>query len=834
MKKILFALAALAIGVSASAKTADELRVYINPGHGSWTGNDRPMPLVGHGEWSATNTDTLNFFESNTNLRKCFGVLEKLREYGLKYDPTLNQTNELEHRVGAALDLSNNIVMSHVKCGPYLEDNTSFGSYPEGEAPYNLQYYNRNLYDVAQEVETNHFDMFISIHSNAASEGTSTNYLLFMYRGKNNKENVAVPGSWEMSEAAGPYAYANAHEVWTVKEVYIQGDVDWMGSGTAVPDKDGNFPGQLTVLKHSVPGYLVEGYFHTYQPSRHRAMNWDVDYMEGAAYAHGFADYWGLEKEKTGDVYGIVRDANQKFTHQYYKPNPTSQDRFMPLNGMKVLLKKDGEQVAEYTTDNYYNGAFVFKNLEPGTYTVTIESDEYLAPETEEVVEVKAATTNYTALKVSHKDYVPSSEIYTDYPDELKDGFTPKADYTFEQSYVDQAIDVLAGKTIRRTVAYGNNVYVLALDAEKNPTIVVLDGRNGSVLANVSTEGMTTEKGTSTAKDERLLVCSDIQVSADGYLLATNLAGTTFSGSSSGVTVFKWEKDEQGLPTGAPEAWLKQNDGLGNWNNCYAGETFCYQGTIDEGNAFVSAETAGDTKWVRISRLSVIEGALAAHTFSKPSKDGASVHIASHGLGDGYRFHLSPFASDAIVITGPGETTVMSEYAFIDGGDAFNAEYNELPEGLVDTSINNVNFFKYAGAVYAAVPAVAEGANAGVMLLDVTKGIANATVVATVNTELPAAEGLCAVTGQTILVKEEGALIGGDIDLVVVRGNGAVSNLTAKGEYKSGVNDILGEVDENAPAVYFNLQGIEVPAENLGTGIYVKVQGSKATKVLVK
>ena len=50
MKKILLTSAlALAVAVGASAKTADELRIYINPGHGSWTANDRPCTLVGHG-----------------------------------------------------------------------------------------------------------------------------------------------------------------------------------------------------------------------------------------------------------------------------------------------------------------------------------------------------------------------------------------------------------------------------------------------------------------------------------------------------------------------------------------------------------------------------------------------------------------------------------------------------------------------------------------------------------------------------------------------------------------------------------------------------------------
>ncbi len=48
----------------------------------------------------------------------------------------------------------------------------------------------------------------------------------------------------------------------------------------------------------------------------------------------------------------------------------------------------------------------------------------------------------------------------------------------------------------------------------------------------------------------------------------------------------------------------------------------------------------------------------------------------------------------------------------------------------------------------------------------------------------------------------------------------------------AGVNEIT--VDENAPVEYYNLQGIRVAEENLSNGIYVKRQGTTATKVVVK
>jgi hypothetical protein len=82
MKKILFSLVAAVLALGAMAQNTSQVRIYINPGHGSWGGEDRHMGTVTHG--GPTYTDTAGFYESNTNLEKGFGMLEKLIEYGIE------------------------------------------------------------------------------------------------------------------------------------------------------------------------------------------------------------------------------------------------------------------------------------------------------------------------------------------------------------------------------------------------------------------------------------------------------------------------------------------------------------------------------------------------------------------------------------------------------------------------------------------------------------------------------------------------------------------------------------------------------------------------------
>ena len=64
--------------------SATAQRVYINPGHGDWGPNSRPMATVPFPNLHATTggPDTLGFYESNTNLWKAFALNEKLQGAG--------------------------------------------------------------------------------------------------------------------------------------------------------------------------------------------------------------------------------------------------------------------------------------------------------------------------------------------------------------------------------------------------------------------------------------------------------------------------------------------------------------------------------------------------------------------------------------------------------------------------------------------------------------------------------------------------------------------------------------------------------------------------------
>ena len=352
---------------------AADRRVYINPGHGSWCANCRPMPTIPYPNLSSTGMpDTLGFYESNTNLWKGLYLRDKLQEAG-----------------------GYTVFMSRTANGPAGSTSTANNKY------------NRSLSEICEEVEANNIDYFISIHSNAATEGTNTNYPIILYRGTDSSEKVTgskarANASWdrlkEINTSGFEYytSYTNSRNV--------RGDISFYNSSSSY--------GYLGALKHSAPGFLSEGYFHTYQPARHRALNPDWCCQEGLRYFRGIVDYFGTTKDDKGYIMGAVRTKEKSINHSLYTYNSKTNDKYAPIHGAKIVLRNASGDVIKtdcyhyvkrmlknqdyYTTDNNYNGIFVFENLTPGKYTLTVHAKGY--KDYTQTVTVTANTTTYPQI----------------------------------------------------------------------------------------------------------------------------------------------------------------------------------------------------------------------------------------------------------------------------------------------------------------------------------------------------------------------------------------------------------------------------------------------------
>lgn len=344
----------LIITATASARGLKGKVIYVNPGHGGWTVNDRPHATINYAEM-----DTMSFFESKTCLWKAL---------------------ELRDRLAAA---GAHVIMSRTENGRVAagDKNATANDREETYADANGRQQLITLLKIAAQVDSINPDYFIALHSNATGggDGKKVNYLLYMYRGETG--NDYVHGSIDRAMTAYPYVWDNPLTVWTsssLEDRYVAGDLTWMGGTPPGEPNALGYTGWLAVLKHRVPGFLVEGSFHSYQPERQRLMNRDYCRMEGIRHFRGINAWFGGKPEKHGYIAGTVKSADETFTHPLYNYKEDTDDRWLPLNGTMVyLLNSRGVKIRHYRVDNEYNGFFGFFYLKPGKYTLVYDAPGY-------------------------------------------------------------------------------------------------------------------------------------------------------------------------------------------------------------------------------------------------------------------------------------------------------------------------------------------------------------------------------------------------------------------------------------------------------------------------
>lgn len=750
MKKILLFASAAILAVGAmQAKTADEVRIYLNPGHGSWGPNDRPMATIPYPNLAETGRpDTCGFYETNTNLWKILKMGETLEKMGVKHE---------------------NIMYSRVKNGPF--------PYVKGAA--DEEKYNRSLSEICREVDANNMDMFVSIHSNAATDGTTTNYPLYLYRGYDGKGNEGNAGSYDMCDAGWDNRYMteiDPNSYYSRTNKNIRGDISFYGASYETTTSKGTFTGYLGALRHGTPGYLVEGYFHTYQPARHRALNPDYCYQEGIREARGVCQYFGLNPETTGYIMGTVKDLHEKIVHNLYKYAPGTDDQFLPLNGAVVSLKKNGQVVATYTCDQKWNGVFVFENLEPGEYTLSASCEGYKDIFEEEAVTVVANATSYAKLHLENLEYKPDEVVYENYPTPVQPNYLKLAD-TFNFSQDNANLFEMTGN-VKRTIVRGDSTVVLT-DA---PAVYLINNKTMSLVKQLSLAGINPVDPDNAGSYSAL---SDIAFTADGQLVGVNNVRCQYSadqvdaGYKRGTVYFyKWADMDSD-----PALWVSTQSSA-NFYRADMGATLAVSGAAKDCEIVTTGVTSGNSRALRFLVLNVNENEIVAQRFTENtlSAEGTFTLVKQ---GNDIQLNVSPLNDHRYILNGSLCAPFEFEPAAVQNTDSEvtgtfdDAEVGHESKGLA--------FFKYAKHVLMAAPVMANGVVSAVKLYDITNGLQNATLITTVGTQLQTAS---AVAAKAPVIKAAFTAAGATVD-------GADMNL-----YLAGDNNV----------VKFSTKNVEQPA----------------------
>ncbi|KPL20020.1 MAG: hypothetical protein AMJ92_00840 [candidate division Zixibacteria bacterium SM23_81] len=200
---------------------------------------------------------------------------------------------------------------------------------------------NPTLSEREQIANSNNVDWFNSIHHNAF-QGV-TNYTLVLYE--------ELPGGTPEWPEAVTMSNIMADDLWHAMRTThyrVEGDLSFLGFN-------------LGVLNDLImPGELTEASFFDFIPEKNRLRNDEYLKMEARALFTSFLDYFDADPLTTGNLSGIVSD------------DETGE----PINGVTCTLWPDS---LIYVTDDSANGLYIFDDLTPDIYTITVEKANYSA-----------------------------------------------------------------------------------------------------------------------------------------------------------------------------------------------------------------------------------------------------------------------------------------------------------------------------------------------------------------------------------------------------------------------------------------------------------------------
>lgn len=344
--------------VNLANKDFKDLKIYINPGHGGHGSNDRPIRV-----YPFASGDPNGFWESNSNLTKGLALDSMLNDLGVQTMMSRRTNND-----GGAGD--EDVLYAWLNKGEITQEEHDY-MLANGD--------DRALSAIVAEANAYKADFMLSIHSNA---GGPANYVLQLYAGKDEDDpkNYATPTpvsepSRNISTIIGNNLQSNTLTPWTRSTPWVVGDKTFGTNQMGWSNGYGVLRGLV------VPGEISEGSMHDYIPQTYRMMNMDYRKMEAWMFTKSFMNYFMNYTLPTGVIAGQVRDGFNKQLFPDIKRIRNSNDELEPLCAAKVILMKDNNEVATYTTDSLYNGLFFFWNMTPGEYTLKVEKEHYYTKE---------------------------------------------------------------------------------------------------------------------------------------------------------------------------------------------------------------------------------------------------------------------------------------------------------------------------------------------------------------------------------------------------------------------------------------------------------------------
>ena len=355
----------------------------------------------------------------------------------------------------------------------------------------------------------------------------------------------------------------------------------------------------------------------------------------------------------------------------------------------------------------------------------------------------------------------------------------------------------ISGDYSRGIAFKDGKLYVLHCKPWAAPYIVILDAYTGDKKGDLSVDGVT----------GATIQLGDI-ISFDGKLIASNVCTATQN-----FRLYVWDNDNS-----AP-AVIVAKDAV----NHICGNAISATGTWQNGRIWVAKENSNSILYFNVKN-GTVESDIHEITFKDEN-------------GNNFAFGTDGRGSARVIDNGDGTYWITSMHGAParfreDGTRIESMQIGALKDSRFGTAIAPFAFGDrhYTAAITYTSTANADGGQ--MALINTTDGMTAASAPITV---VPAA-GLGNTrndqrTSNVIMsTRDEGTTI----DLWAHVTKQGLAHYSYKG-MKSGVNDIVVDADStDAPVEFFNLQGVRLDGDNLVPGVYIRRQGAKAEKVIVR
>lgn len=842
MKKILsLILLLLCVGVGAEAAHT-KWKLYVNPGHGGYTSNDRQttMPKVNGvalpvGDNGYNNSNC--FWESSGNTYRALGIKYFWQKRVI--DAGLADASSIK------LSRSTNTQSGDLTLSTIASASSSYGGY------------------------------FMSLHTNAGN--SSANYMIVMYSAtsSSNPNGERISGSKAMATAAAKWHDA----VNLTNETY--------DTPRAMTDRAFYGGSSLGALRtNSAPGYLAESWFHDYRPEAFRMCSEGYNYFLAWQLMRAYLESPGLSGVKIYPIIvGDIRDLSKSCGYTSYTTR--GRDKYLAINGATVTLKNvNTGGTKTYTTDQFNNGFYTFYDCVYGaTYEITVSKSGYKTVSKTVTVgttdtqhklnfDLEEGTNSGIAVSPTSVDFgeitaeTTSSKTITVTGTELTSAISVASSNTTEFAVSTTSIAATGGSltiTYKPTTA-GNHYATITLTSgthektlvvsgsAKNPPLLFEEGWNysetsgksvpwattgtprnlafgaGKLYVSIPSENRIAIVKAQTAEHIKDLDMTGVEGGAlsfcdvkyiDGKILASNIA-TSAEGNGT-LKVYIWDNDDA-----TPRVLLETTD-LGGASR--VGDTFYIKGNLTTGGIYYATSHGSDN--TSIVSYAITNGAVSTTaTINTITEDGA----------EGIAFGLSPrvIAGE----TGRFWVTGQNYYPSLFDQDGLVIQTLNAEALNNDNAGNTFTPFTFKNTGYAFATAYTYNATAServrdgrAILVDATDGWSNAVKVA----EYPAA-GLGNTRNTSYSSSVEVAVNGNSgVEMWVLIHNQGIAY------YKHGtvpaytynessgvenVEDSVAEEASDAQTEFYNLQGIKV--KNPSNGIYIRVQGNKVTKEYIR